>query len=122
MQYSIQFMLHLLNDLVLFVLRPPPPPHACLPDIDIFLYFSFFQHYNLYSYMFTHTQAEEIIGTDVSILNLFYFHFFNLIRDFFCVCSQGPKLGPIPNEKFSDFFPNKKKNPDFQKKNFGGED
>ena len=29
-------------------------------------HFSLFQHYNLYQFMFTHTQAEEIIGTDVS--------------------------------------------------------
>lgn len=29
-------------------------------------YFSLFQHYKLFEFMFSHTQAEEIIGTDVS--------------------------------------------------------
>ena len=30
--------------------------------------FSIFKHYKLYEYMFSHTQAEELIGADVSIL------------------------------------------------------
>ena len=30
--------------------------------------FSVFQHYRLYDFMFSHTQAEEIIGTDVSYI------------------------------------------------------
>jgi len=36
---------------------------------------SLFQHYKLYELMFTQTQAEEIIGTDVSLI---YLNFINL--------------------------------------------
>ena len=36
-------------------------------DIAKYINCSLFQHYNLYQFMFTHTQAEEIIGTDLSI-------------------------------------------------------
>ena len=32
-----------------------------------YLYFRLFQHYRLFLFMFTHSQAEEIIGTDVSM-------------------------------------------------------
>lgn len=35
--------------------------------ITEYIYTSFFQHYNLYSFMFSHSQAEEIIGTDLTI-------------------------------------------------------
>ncbi|XP_052102155.1 ciliary-associated calcium-binding coiled-coil protein 1-like isoform X1 [Mytilus californianus] len=35
--------------------------------IALYIHTSLFQHYNLYQFMFTHTQAEEIIGTDLSI-------------------------------------------------------
>ena len=33
------------------------------------LFSSLLQHYKMYEFMFCHTQAEEIIGTDVSETN-----------------------------------------------------
>lgn len=39
--------------------------HAKL--ITEYVYTTLFQHYSLYSFMFSHTQAEEIIGTDLTV-------------------------------------------------------
>lgn len=36
-------------------------------QINDYIFTTFFQHYRLFLYMFTHKQAEEIIGTDLSI-------------------------------------------------------
>ncbi|KAI0207285.1 Ciliary-associated calcium-binding coiled-coil protein 1 [Lamellibrachia satsuma] len=54
---------------------PPPVPTTVLDCFNIvqakamsdYLHSSIFKHYKLYEYMFSHTQAEELIGTDLEV-------------------------------------------------------